>query len=64
MAVIAGLISILLGVIGLRLWVGDFFIVAKGLLPVSLLFAGFVALIVGLSSKAAPSSEKKGHEKS
>ncbi len=64
MAIAAGLIAVLLGLWGMFHWAGEFLIIIKGLIPVSLVFAGIVALIVGLSAKSSSPSDKQGHEKS
>ena len=55
-SVFFGLGAVLLGGWGLTLWRADFFHFLKGLLPVSLLFSGIIAVWAGISGK-------KGHDK-
>lgn len=59
-----GMVSIALGVWGVLVWHGEFITVLKGLLPVSLFFAGIVAVISGLAgSSGKPPVHPKDHGK-
>jgi hypothetical protein len=60
---IFGLASVALGFWGICAWSSEFLIVLKGLVPVSLFFAGIVAVIVGLSRLSAPPPPPKDHGK-
>ena len=64
MAILAGLMAVFAGIWGMIHWAADFTVVLKGLIPVSLVFAGLVAVIVGVSAKSASPSNKKSNEKS
>lgn len=50
MSVLLGLVATALGFCGAWVWRVEFVDVLKGLLPVSLFFAGLFAVIAGLSS--------------
>jgi hypothetical protein len=58
-----GLITILLGLYGMWRWHAELLAFLKGIGPMSLVFAGIVALVAGLSRispvKAPPSSKKE-----
>jgi len=59
-----GIIAMALGLWGTVVWRHEFLTMVRGLLPVSLFFAGLVAVITGLSGALAkPSSKPKGHGK-
>jgi hypothetical protein len=58
LSAVFGFIAILLGLWGVQSWSGDLWHFLKGIVPVSLVFAGLIAIIAGLAPKAPPS--KKG----
>jgi arginine exporter protein ArgO len=45
---ISGIVSVILGVIGLSLWANDFLIILKGGVPIMLILGGILAVYVGL----------------
>ena len=57
-----GLLFLAVGAWGLLHAWHEFVYVFKGLMPISLIVAGMVGVIMGLSSKSSTVS-KKGHEK-
>lgn len=48
-SIIFGLLSIVLGGIGIWMWWAQFMQFAMGFLPMSLIMAGIVALVMGIS---------------
>ena len=48
-SIFLGMIAAAAGFWGVFVWWNDFLVMAKGLLPVYLFFAGLVAVVVGLS---------------
>ena len=61
--IVVGVIVVVVGVIGLLRWWGDFAAILKGTIPAMMIFAGAIAVIAGLSEmkdeSAAKSEEKK-----
>jgi len=55
LAAAMGLLCILAGLWGMWCWRADLLFLMKGLVPVSLVFAGIVAMVAGLSGR------KSGH---
>ena len=58
-----GLAAILLGLWGMWIWGIDLIHFLKGMIPISLFFAGLIAVIAGLSNlspKNPPPGSKKG----
>ena len=62
-SVVIGAIVVLLGLLGLTSWWGEFTAVIKGLLPAMLIFAGAVAVIAGLSEMKDEAASKKEEPK-
>ncbi len=54
-----GVLAILGGLWGMKTWFGDLVHFLKGSVPLSLLFAGIIAVIAGLSSHKPPPGSKK-----
>ncbi len=48
-SVAAGLLAMILGLVGLWVWRWDFARFLKGMIPLSLFLAGLIAIIAGLS---------------
>lgn len=61
-ATLVGCIFIVVGLWGISEWFGDFVIMAKGFVPVSLVLGGLVALVSGLSSMRKPRGNEKPKE--
>ena len=59
LSVIIGAIVALLGLLGLINWWGDFILILKGSIPVTLLFGGAIAVIAGLSELKDEAASKK-----
>jgi hypothetical protein len=62
LSAIFGLGAVALGLWGMWTWSVDLIHFLKGLLPISLFFAGIIAIIAGLSSlspKTPPDSKKR-----
>jgi hypothetical protein len=59
LSILFGLIAVLAGLYGMRIWFPDLIHFFKGLLPVSLFFAGIVAIIAGMSGSAKPPTGSK-----
>ena len=57
-----GLLAILAGLWGMWNWSGDLIHFLKGMVPISLFFAGLIAIIAGMSSLSSkpPPPSKKG----
>jgi len=57
-----GLVAVVLGLWGSCLWTADLLHFLKGMFPISLFFAGIIAIIFGLarSSSRTPPGSKKG----
>lgn len=47
---ISGIVSVILGVIGLSHWLSDFLIILKGGVPITLILGGILAVYVGLDA--------------
>lgn len=63
LAVILGLIFMALGLWGLIAWWGSFILVLKGLVPVLILFGGFIAVVAGVTSiRDSMESRSSGRE--
>jgi hypothetical protein len=62
LSAIFGLGAVALGLWGMWLWSVDLIHFLKGVLPISLFFAGIIAIIAGLSnlSSKTPPGSKKG----
>ena len=54
-----GVVAVLGGLWGMHLWFGDMVHFFKGMLPMSLFFAGIIAIIAGISSSSKPPSGPK-----
>ncbi|MBI2118749.1 MAG: hypothetical protein HYT97_03875 [Elusimicrobia bacterium] len=50
MSIVLGLCSLLLGSWGVYFWFGNFIFLLKGLLPISFVCAGIIAILAGISS--------------
>ena len=50
LSIVIGIVTLVLGLAGIWVWHTDFFVVLRGLIPLSLVFAGVVAIIAGFSS--------------
>ncbi len=59
MSVIIGAIVVLLGLIGLKSWWGEFIMIIKGSVPIMLIFGGAIAVIAGLSELKDKEAAKK-----
>jgi hypothetical protein len=60
-----GAVSAILGLVGLIVWIQDFFILLKGGLPVILLLGGVIAVYIGfeeIQSKLREEREKQDEE--
>ncbi len=60
-----GAVSAILGLVGLIVWIQDFFILLKGGLPVLLLLGGGIAIYIGfeeIQSKLREEREKQDEE--
>ncbi len=57
-----GLVAVLCGIWGMRVWNVELISFLRGMLPVSLFFVGILAIIIGFASFSTkpPSSHKKG----
>jgi len=57
-----GLIAVLLGALGMRMWNAEWVSFLKGMIPMSLFFAGLIAIIAGFASLTSkpPHGPKKG----
>jgi len=62
-SVVIGAIVVLLGLLGLMSWWGEFTVILKGMLPAMMIFAGAVAVIAGLSEMKDEASSKKEETK-
>jgi hypothetical protein len=63
LSAIFGLGAVVLGLWGMYTWGLDLIHFLKGMIPISMFFAGIIAIIAGfssLSSKRPPSGSKKG----
>ena len=63
LSAIFGLGAVFLGLWGMHIWGVDVINFLKGMIPISLFFAGIIAIIAGfsnLSTKRPPSGSKKG----
>ena len=63
LSVIIGAAVVLLGLIGLFGWWGDFLMVLRGSVPAMLIFGGVIAVIAGLSEIKDELASKKKEEK-
>ncbi len=60
-----GAVSAMLGLVGLIVWIQDFFILLKGGLPILLLLGGVIAIYIGfeeIQSKLREEREKQEEE--
>lgn len=59
-SIIGGGIAIILGLLGLINWWGDFVTILKGGIPILLLLGGIISLVAGLSEiRERPKSKKE-----
>lgn len=67
MSFLFGLAACAFGLWGVWVWRGDFLLLLRGFLPISLFLSGALAIVIGLSSwraKSPPSiSGQKDHDK-
>jgi len=62
LSLLFGLLAVAGGLWGMRHWFREMIYFLKGMVPISLFFAGFIAIIAGLSrsnSKQPPAGSKK-----
>ena len=65
---LGGIVALIIGVIGLIGWWGDFLKVLKGIIPIMLVLGGALAVYLGIediktTSTAPPPEEKKEEKK-
>jgi hypothetical protein len=58
-SILFGILAVLGGLWGICNWSGDLIHFLKGLVPISLFFAGIIAIITGMSGPSKPSTSKK-----
>lgn len=61
--IVAGAIAVIIGIIGLLKWWGDFAALLKGSIPLIVIFAGAIAVIAGLSEIKDEAAAKKEEKK-
>jgi len=62
-SIIGGGIAIILGILGLIGWWGDFITILKGGVPILLLLGGIISLMAGISEIRETSKAKKVEKK-
>lgn len=61
--IVVGVIIVVVGVIGLMRWWGDFTALLKATIPAMMIFAGAIAVIAGLSEMKDESAVKNEEKK-
>ena len=61
--IVGGGIAIILGLLGLIGWWGDFITILKGGLPILLLLGGIISLVAGISESKESAKAKKEEKK-
>lgn len=62
-SIVGGAIAIVLGLLGLINWWGDFVTILKGGIPILLLLGGIISLVAGISEMKETSKTKKEEKK-
>ena len=62
LSILFGCVAILLGAWGMWWWRADLAAFFRGWVPISLFFAGIIAIIAGTAPKAPPSIPKKRND--
>lgn len=64
---LGGIVALIIGILGLIIWWGDFLLILKGAVPIILVLGGALAIYLGIedvkTSSASPPPEEKPAEK-
>ncbi len=64
---IGGIVALIIGIVGLIAWWGDFLLILKGAIPIILVLGGALAIYLGIedikTTSASPPPEEKPAEK-
>jgi hypothetical protein len=64
---LGGIVALIIGIVGLIAWWGDFLLILKGAIPIILVLGGALAVYLGIedikTASPTPSPEEKKEEK-
>ncbi len=64
---LGGIVALIIGIVGLIAWWGDFLLILKGAIPIILVLGGALAIYLGIedikTTSASPPPEEKPAEK-